>query len=42
LHFFLDSHLELVWQNRLEVLGLAQSSGGPTGAWSLLHLHYRL
>jgi hypothetical protein len=42
LHFFLDSHLELVWQNRVEVLGLAQSTGGPTGAWSLLHAHYRL
>ena len=42
LHFFLDSHLELVWQNRLEVLGLGQSSGGPTGARSLIHLHYRL
>jgi hypothetical protein len=42
LHFFLDSHLEVVWQNRLEVLGIAESSGGPTGAWSLLHLHYRL
>jgi hypothetical protein len=24
------------------VLGLAQSTGGPTGAWSLLHAHYRL
>jgi hypothetical protein len=42
LHFFLDSHLELVWQNRVEVLGLAQSHGGPTGAWSLIHAHYRL
>jgi hypothetical protein len=42
LHWFITSHFELVWQNRVEVLGLAQSSGGPTGAWSLLHGHYRL
>ena len=42
LHFFIDSHTELVWQNRVEVLGLGQSSGGPTGAWSLIHAHYRL
>jgi hypothetical protein len=42
LHFFLDSHFELVWQNRVEAIGLGQSTGGPTGAWSLLHAHYRL
>ena len=42
LHWFVTSHFELVWQNRVEVLGLAQSSGGPTGGWSLLHGHYRL
>ncbi|HSS01366.1 MAG TPA: hypothetical protein VLM79_30110 [Kofleriaceae bacterium] len=42
LHWFVTSHFELVWQNRVEALGLAQSTGGPTGAWSLLHGHYRL
>jgi hypothetical protein len=42
LHFFFDSHFELVWQNRLEGLGVFQSRGGPTGGWSLLHAHYRL
>jgi len=42
LHWFLTSHAELVWQNRLEGLGVGQSPGGPTGAWSLLHAHYRL
>ena len=42
LHWFLDSHLELVWQNRVEGLGVAQSRGGPTGAWTLIHAHYRL
>jgi hypothetical protein len=42
LHWFVSSHFELVLQNRVEALGLAQSTGGPTGAWSLLHGHYRL
>jgi hypothetical protein len=42
LHWFITSHFELVWQNRIEVLGLGQSVGGPTGGWSLLHGHYRL
>ena len=36
LHWFITSHFELVWQNRLELLS------GPTGGWSLLHGHYRL
>jgi hypothetical protein len=39
-HWFTTSHFELIWQNRLEVMG--QGKGGPTGAWSLLQLHYRL
>jgi hypothetical protein len=42
LHWFLTSHFELVWQNRVEGLGVGQSTGGPTGGWSLLHGHYRL
>jgi hypothetical protein len=42
LHWFVTSHFELVLQNRVEALGLGQSTGGPTGAWSLLHGHYRL
>jgi len=42
LHWFLDSHLELVWQNRVEGIGLGSSAGGPTSGWSLLHVHYRL
>jgi hypothetical protein len=41
-HWFVDSHLEVVWQNRVEGLGVGQSRGGPTGAWTLIHLHYRL
>jgi hypothetical protein len=42
LHWFITSHFELVWQNRVEGIGVLQSRGGPTGAWSLLHGHYRL
>lgn len=42
LHWFVDSHLELVWQNRVEGIGLGSSTGGPTSGWSLLHAHYRL
>jgi hypothetical protein len=42
LHWFLTSHFELVWQNRLEGIGIGSSTGGPTSGWSLLHGHYRL
>ena len=42
LHWFVTSHVEFVWQNRIEVLGLGQSTGGPTAGWSLIHGHYRL
>jgi hypothetical protein len=42
LHWFLDSHLELVWQNRVEGIGVGASTGGPSSGWSLLHAHYRL
>jgi hypothetical protein len=42
LHWFLDSHTELIWQNRVEGIGIGQSTGGPTGGWSLLQAHYRL
>ena len=37
IHWFATSHLELIWQNRVEPLYY-----GPTGAWSLLQAHYRL
>ncbi len=37
LHWFVSSHLELLWQNRAEVL-----SYGPTGALSLVQVHIRL
>ena len=40
LHLFLDSHLELVLMNRIEMLALG--NGGPTSGWTLLQLHYRL
>jgi len=42
LHWFLTSHFELVWQNRVEGIGVGQSTGGPTSGWTLLHGHYRL
>lgn len=42
LHWFVTSHFELVLQNRVEGVGIGSSNGGPTGAWSLLHGHYRL
>ena len=42
LHWFLTSHAELVLQNRVEGIGVGQSTGGPTSGWSLLHAHYRL
>jgi len=40
LHWFATSHVELIWNNRYELIGLGQ--GGPSGAYSLLQLHYRL
>jgi len=42
LHWFVTSHFELVLQNRLEGIGVGQSTGGPTSGWTLLHGHYRL
>jgi hypothetical protein len=42
LHWFLTSHFELVWQSRVEGIGIGSSTGGPTSGWSLLHGHYRL
>ena len=42
LHWFVTSHLELVWQSRIEGIGIGASRGGPTSGWSLLHAHYRL
>jgi hypothetical protein len=40
LHFFVDSHLEVTWVNRVEFMALGK--GGPTGAYSFMQLHYRL
>ena len=40
LHWFTTSHVELIWNNRIEMIGLGK--GGPTGAYSLIQLHYRL
>ena len=40
LHYFLDSHLELVLNTRLEMFGFGNS--GPSGGYAMLQLHYRL
>lgn len=40
LHWFTTSHVELLATARLEVIG--QGSGGATGGYGLLQLHYRL
>ncbi len=40
LHLFLDSHLEFVLMNRVEMLALG--NGGPTSGWTLFQIHYRL
>ncbi|MBA3453413.1 MAG: hypothetical protein H0T42_10010 [Deltaproteobacteria bacterium] len=40
LHYFLDSHLEIVLNTRLEMF--AFGNGGPSGGYALLQLHYRL
>ncbi len=40
LHWFATSHIELIWNNRLEMIGFGK--GGPTGVYSLIQLHYRL
>jgi len=37
-HWFADTHFELLWTNRLELLG----DGGPNGGYSLAQLHVRL
>jgi len=39
LHWFVDSHLELLLTNRLELLDRGR---GPTGGYTLAQLHYRL
>src|SRR5204863_4895244 len=39
-HWFATSHVELALLNRLELIG--KGEGGPTGAYSLLMIHYRL
>jgi hypothetical protein len=39
-HLFATSHIELIVVNRAEFVALGK--GGPTGAWSMLQLHYRL
>lgn len=39
-HWFTTSHVELLFTGRIELIG--QSNGGPTGAYALGQLHYRL
>jgi hypothetical protein len=39
-HWFTTSHIEFLVVNRVELIALGK--GGPTGAWSMLQLHYRL
>lgn len=45
-HWFVDSHLELVLNSRLEIFAFGQSAdttvGGPTGGYTLLQAHFRL
>jgi hypothetical protein len=40
LHYFMDSHLELLLTNRFEMLD--QTRGGRSGGYSLIQAHYRL
>ena len=40
LHYFLTSHIELVWNSRFEMLSFGKD--GPNSGYSLLQLHYRL
>lgn len=40
LHYFLDSHLEIVLNTRFEMMAFGK--GGPSGGYSLIQLHYRL
>ncbi len=40
LHYFLTSHLELVWNSRFQMIGFGR--GGDNSGYSLLQLHYRL
>jgi hypothetical protein len=40
IHWFFDSHVELMFTNRYEML--AFGNGGPSAAYSLMQLHYRL
>ncbi len=40
IHWFATSHLEAILVNRLELMALG--SGGPTGAYSMVQVHYRL
>lgn len=39
-HWFMTSHVELIFVNRAEFIALGK--GGPTGAMSMLQVHYRL
>jgi hypothetical protein len=41
IHWFTTSHIELVLNTRLELLGF-DSAGGDPGAYALFQLHYRL
>jgi hypothetical protein len=39
-HWFAQSHVELIWMNRLQMIGFGD--GGDTSYYSLLQVHYRL
>jgi hypothetical protein len=39
-HWFATSHVEGIFQSRLELLGFG--NGGPTGAYAMFQVHYRL
>ncbi len=40
IHWYMTSHVEIIWNNRLELMGFGK--GAPTGAYSIFQLHYRL
>ena len=41
LHYFVDSHLEMILNARFEMIAFG-AGGNPNGAYALLQAHYRL
>jgi hypothetical protein len=39
-HWFAQSHVEVLWTNRYQLIGLGD--GGDNSFYSLIQLHYRL